>query len=104
MIIEEYMWTFNMPTDHPRLTIKDVWVPEDAVFGPPEGGLALAQHFVHENRIRQAASSCGAAIYCINESVKYALGASPSARRWPPTRRSSSRWWSSPRRPRCSAC
>ncbi len=72
IIIEEYMWTFNMPTDHPRLSIKDVWVPDEAVFGPPEGGLALAQHFVHENRIRQAASSCGAAIFCINESVKYA--------------------------------
>ena len=77
VIIEEYMWTFNMPTDHPRLTIKDVWVPEDAVFGPPEGGLALAQHFVHENRIRQAASSCGAALYCIQESVKYALERKP---------------------------
>ncbi|HBJ42473.1 MAG TPA: acyl-CoA dehydrogenase, partial [Hyphomonas sp.] len=77
VIIEEYMWTFNMPTDHPRLTIKDVWVPEDAVFGPPEGGLALAQHFVHENRIRQAASSVGAAMYCINESVQYARERKP---------------------------
>jgi alkylation response protein AidB-like acyl-CoA dehydrogenase len=27
---------------------------------------------VHENRIRQAASSLGAAQYCINESVRYA--------------------------------
>ena len=70
--IEEYMWTFNMPTDHPRVSYTNVWVPEDAIFGPPEGGLALAQHFVHENRIRQAASSCGAAMYCIAESVKYA--------------------------------
>ncbi|MEO0881664.1 MAG: acyl-CoA dehydrogenase family protein [Pseudomonadota bacterium] len=75
--IEEYMWTFNMPTDHPRLTIKDVWVPDSAVFGPPEGGLALAQHFVHENRIRQAASSTGAALYCIDESVKYARERAP---------------------------
>ena len=30
-------------------------------------GLALAQSFVHQNRIRQAASSCGAALYCIDE-------------------------------------
>ena len=75
--IEEYMWTFNMPTDHPRLSIKDVWVPDSAVFGPPEGGLALAQHFVHENRIRQAASSTGAALYCIDESVKYARERKP---------------------------
>ena len=77
IIIEEYMWTFNMPTDHPRLTIKDVWVPDSAVFGPPEGGLVLAQHFVHENRIRQAASSTGAALYCIDESVRYASERKP---------------------------
>ena len=77
MKIEEYLWTFNMPTDHPRVSLTDVWVPEDAVFGPPEGGLALAQHFVHENRIRQAASSCGAAMYCINESVDYSRARKP---------------------------
>jgi acyl-CoA dehydrogenase len=70
--IEEYLWTFNMPTDHPRVSFTNVWVPEAALFGPLGGGLALAQHFVHENRIRQAASSCGAAMYCIQESVKYA--------------------------------
>jgi acyl-CoA dehydrogenase len=70
--IEEYLWTFNMPTDHPRISLTDVWVPESAVFGDPDWGLALAQHFVHENRIRQAASSLGAAQYCINESIDYA--------------------------------
>ncbi len=75
--IEEYLWTFNMPTDHPRVSITDVWVPEEAVFGPPEGGLALAQHFVHENRIRQAASSVGAAIYCLEESIAYARTRAP---------------------------
>lgn len=75
--IEEYMWTFNMPTDHPRVSYTNVWVPEDAVFGPPEGGLALAQHFVHENRIRQAASSTGAALYCMDESIKYAQERKP---------------------------
>jgi alkylation response protein AidB-like acyl-CoA dehydrogenase len=77
MKIEEYLWTFNMPTDHPRVSIKNVWVPEDAVFGPPEGGLALAQHFVHENRIRQAASSVGAALYCIDQSIEYARNRKP---------------------------
>ena len=75
--IEEYLWTFNMPTDHPRLSMNNIWVPEDALFGPPEGGLALAQCFVHENRIRQAASSLGAAVYCIEESVKYARERKP---------------------------
>ena len=54
--IEEYMWTFNMPTDHPRVSFTDVWVPDDALFGEVGSGLSLAQRFVHENRIRQAAS------------------------------------------------
>ena len=75
--IEEYLWTFNMPTDHPRVSLTDVWVPESALFGPPEGGLALAQHFVHENRIRQAASSVGAALYCVDESVAYSRARKP---------------------------
>jgi acyl-CoA dehydrogenase len=75
--IEEYLWTFNMPTDHPRISLTDVYVPGDATLGDPENGLEVAQHFVHENRIRQAASSLGAAQYCINESVKYAKERKP---------------------------
>lgn len=70
--IEEWLWTLNMPTDHPRIALRDVWLPEDAVLGDPELGLAVAQHFVHENRIRQAASSLGTARYCIEESVAHA--------------------------------
>jgi len=75
--IEEYLWTFNMPTDHPRVSFKDIYVPAGEILGDPEFGLAVAQHFVHENRIRQAASSLGAAQFCINESVKYAKERKP---------------------------
>jgi alkylation response protein AidB-like acyl-CoA dehydrogenase len=75
--VEQYLWTFNMPTDHPRVSLTDVWVPETAMFGPPGGGLPLAQSFVHENRIRQAAGSLGSAVYCLNESVKYARARKP---------------------------
>jgi acyl-CoA dehydrogenase len=75
--IEEYMWTFNMPTDHPRISVTNVHVPADAILGQEGKGLAVAQHFVHENRIRQAASSLGAADYCLQESVKYALERKP---------------------------
>lgn len=78
--VEEYMWTFNMPTDHPRVSFTDVFVPEDALFGEVGRGLSLAQCFVHQNRIRQAASSLGAAVYCINESVKYARERKPFGR------------------------
>jgi acyl-CoA dehydrogenase len=77
VVIEEWLWTFNMPTDHPRVSFTDVWVPASAMFGQPGGGLLLAQHFVHENRIRQAASSLGAAVYCIEESVRYARERKP---------------------------
>src|SRR5258706_3338092 len=72
MKIEEYLWTFNMPTDHPRVSITDVWVPDEAIWGVEGQGLRLGQSFVHQNRIRQAASSLGAAVYCVQESVKYA--------------------------------
>ncbi len=65
-------WTFNMPTDHAEVTLTDVRVPQRAILHREGEGLAVAQHFVHENRIRQAASSVGAARYCIGESVKYA--------------------------------
>ena len=75
--IEEYLWTFNMPTDHPRVSFTNVWVPDDALFGALDHGLALAQAFVHENRIRQAASSMGAAAFCVAESVKYARQRKP---------------------------
>jgi acyl-CoA dehydrogenase len=65
-------WTFNMPSDHPEVRLTNVRVPHAAIFGTEGKGLALASHFVHENRIRQAASGVGAAQYCINESVAYA--------------------------------
>ena len=72
VIIEQYLWTFNMPTDHPRVSLNDIWVPDDAIWGVEGRGLGLGQSFVHQNRIRQAASSLGAAVFCVEESVKYA--------------------------------
>lgn len=75
--VEEYLWTFNMPTDHPRVSLRNVWIPEAAILGELDRGLALAQHFIHENRIRQAASSVGAARFCIDESVRYAKERKP---------------------------
>jgi len=75
--IEEWLWTFNMPTDHPRISLTDVWVPEDSYWGEIDRGLGLGQSFVHQNRIRQAASSLGAAVYCVEESVRYARERKP---------------------------
>jgi alkylation response protein AidB-like acyl-CoA dehydrogenase len=69
----EYMWwTFNMPSDHAEVSLKDVTVPASTMLGEEGMGLDVAQTFVHENRIRQAASSLGAAQYCIDCSVAYA--------------------------------
>jgi acyl-CoA dehydrogenase len=70
--VEEMLWTFNMPTDHGRISLKDVYVDDSAIFGGEGRGLQVVQHFFNENRIRQAASSLGAAQFCVNESVKYA--------------------------------
>jgi alkylation response protein AidB-like acyl-CoA dehydrogenase len=75
--IEEYLWTFNMPTDHPRVSFTNVWVPDEAIWGVEGRGLGLGQSFVHQNRIRQAASSLGAGVFCIDESVKYARHRKP---------------------------
>jgi acyl-CoA dehydrogenase len=75
--VEEYLWTFNMPTDHAHVTFRDIRVGEGAIFGGEGRGLQVVQHFFNENRIRQAASSLGAAQYCINESVAYALDRRP---------------------------
>jgi len=70
--VEEYLWTFNMPSDHARVSFTDVRVPDSAIFGGEGRGLAVVQHFFNENRIRQAASSLGAAQYCVTEAVKHA--------------------------------
>ncbi len=70
--VEFMWWTFNMPTDHPEVSLTDVRVPNSAIFGEEGGGLALANTFVHENRIRQAASGVGAAQFCLDESIAYA--------------------------------
>jgi acyl-CoA dehydrogenase len=70
--VDFYWWTFNMPTDHAEVTLQGVRVGDDAILGDLDRGLALAQRFVHENRIRQAASSLGAAAFCIEEAVKWA--------------------------------
>ncbi len=70
--IEQYYWTFNMPTDHARVSFTDVRVRDEDILGPLDNGLQVAQLFVHENRIRQAASSLGAAQYCIDTAAAYA--------------------------------
>lgn len=75
--IDRYLWTFNMPTDHAQVRYTGVWVSDDAILGPIDDGLSVAQHLVHDSRIRQAASSLGAADYCIRESVKYARNRKP---------------------------
>ena len=80
LVIEEYLWTFNMPTDHGRVSLTDVRLPDSAILGEEGRGLQIAQHFFNENRIRQAASSLGAAQYCITESVAYAKERRPFGR------------------------
>ncbi|KAJ5682117.1 uncharacterized protein N7477_002057 [Penicillium maclennaniae] len=70
--IASYEWTLNMPTDHATVELDRVWVPESNILGSLNQGLAIAHTFVHENRIRQAASSCGAAKFCLERSIERA--------------------------------
>ena len=75
--VEEYLWTFNMPSDHAHVSFSDVRVPDSAIFGGEGRGLQVVQHFFNENRIRQAASSLGAAQYCVSEAVQHATTRKP---------------------------
>ena len=82
-------WTFNMPSDHAETELKNVRVPDSAILHKEGEGLMVAQRFVHENRIRQAAASAGAARYCIGEAAKYAreriaFGEPLSKKHWSP--------------------
>jgi len=75
--IEEFLWTFNMPTDHAHISLHDVRVPDTAIFGGEGHGLQVVLHFFNENRIRQAASSLGAAQFCVDRAVEYAQSRKP---------------------------
>jgi len=75
--IVEFLWTFNMPTDHAHVRLTDVRVPQSAVFGGEGKGLGVVQLFFNENRIRQAASSLGAAEYCLDQAIEYANELAP---------------------------
>jgi alkylation response protein AidB-like acyl-CoA dehydrogenase len=70
--IPYFHWTFNMPSDHAEVVLKDLRVSNDAILGEEGRGLETALFFVHENRIRQAASGVGVADFCVHESVEYA--------------------------------
>ena len=61
-----------MPSDHAEVVLSDVRVPQSAILGEEGHGLQTALFFVHENRIRQAASGVGVADFCVRESVEYA--------------------------------
>ena len=75
--VEEMLWTFNMPTEHGRVSLDNVYVDQSAIFGGEGRGLQVVQHFFNENRIRQAASSLGAAQFCVNQSIEYAMQRKP---------------------------
>jgi alkylation response protein AidB-like acyl-CoA dehydrogenase len=75
--ILEYLWTFNMPTDHAHIRLTDVRVPHAAIFGGEGKGLGVVQMFFNENRIRQAASSLGAAQHCLDLAIEYAKKRAP---------------------------
>src|SRR5581483_2281841 len=90
--IPYFHWTFNMPSDHAEVVLNDLRVPEDAILGEEGRGLETALFFVHENRIRQAASG---------RASSTQSSASRSASRLQSARRSNGRWSSSPPTSHC---
>ena len=57
--VEEFMWTFNMPTDHAHVTLTQVRVSDEDILGEEGMGLQTAQLFVHENEsAKQHPSRC----------------------------------------------
>ena len=83
--IDEFLWTFNMPTDHAHISLTERARAATApIFGGEGRGLQVVQHFFNENRIRQAASSLGAAAV-LHRRVGRSTprSASRSASRWP---------------------
>jgi acyl-CoA dehydrogenase len=75
--VVEFLWTFNMPTDHAHIRLTDVRVPHSSIFGGEGKGLGVVQLFFNENRIRQAASSLGAAEFCLDRAIEYAKVRAP---------------------------
>ena len=75
MKVEEYV-TFNMPDGSPVRHFTDVLCLMMHC-SAKSIGLSLVKASCARNCIRQAASSLGAAVYCINESVKYARERKP---------------------------
>ena len=46
--VEEFMWTFNMPTDHAHVTLTQVRVSDEDILGEEGKGLQTAQLFVQK--------------------------------------------------------
>ena len=100
--VEEFLWTFNMPTDHARISLTDVRVPRRRDLrrrGPrPAGRAALLQREPHPpGRLQPRAPRSSAS----TSRSSTPRSASRSASRWPPTRPSSSRSSSCRRSARC---
>ena len=45
--VEEFMWTFNMPTDHAHVKLTDVRVSDDDILGEEGRGVLLATEKLH---------------------------------------------------------
>ena len=75
--IDEFLWTFNMPTDHAHIRSPTCACRTARSSAARAAACGVVQHFFNENRIRQAASSLGAAQFCIDQSVEYAKERKP---------------------------
>ena len=75
--IEEYLWTFNMPTDHAHVSFTNIRVPNSR----SSAVRARACRWSSTSSTRTASARrrrrSAAAQFCVNESVKYAMERKP---------------------------
>ncbi len=93
MKIEEYIWTFNMPTDHPRLSFTGVWVPEEAAFGPPDNGLPWRSRSCIKTGSGRRLRRWERRLIALRRALRMRGSENHLAKNWRATRLSNGHWW-----------
>ena len=83
--VEEYLWTFNMPSDHARVRFTNVRVPDSAIFAGEGRGLQVVQHFLMKTVLGRPHPVWGRPVLR-ERAVEYAKHRKPFGKALPPIR------------------
>jgi alkylation response protein AidB-like acyl-CoA dehydrogenase len=70
--VEEFLWTFNMPTDHGRISLDQVRVPHSAILGEEGRGFELAMRWIGRGRYLLPARALGACERLVEMGMEHA--------------------------------